>query len=87
MIRISPRERDIIRHALSDSPDLSRDKLAEVAKCHPVYIGRILTDLSRRGAVTIKRGPHRTILSITPTFEFKKGVGYWTGHRPKKHFF
>ena len=87
MIRLSPREHRILRHALSDDPDLSRDKLAEVADVHPCSIGRILTALSRRGAITIKRGPHRRILAITPTFEFTRNVGFYVGHQPKKPMF
>lgn len=79
MIRISPREYRILRYALSESPDLSRDNLAAVANVAPVSVGRILSRLLSRGLVTIERGPNRRILSIAPTFEFEKGKTFWVG--------
>lgn len=84
MIFLNPREYRIIRHALTEYPDLSRDKLAEVAGCHPVSIGRTLTRLKNRGLVTIERGQKRRILSITPTFPFEERKTFWIVLGPRK---
>lgn len=72
MIYLTSREYRLLRYALTDSPDLSRDNLAFVAQIIPVSVGRILTKLQNRGLLTIERGQNRRILSMTPTFEFVK---------------
>ena len=80
MIRISRNEHALLAYAQTVGADLSRDNLAAVAGVIPVSVGRILTALRKRGLITVTRGPNRRILSITPTFEFKKGETFWVGH-------
>lgn len=86
MIRISPREYRLLRYAQTDSPDLSRDNLAAVAKCVPVSIGRILTALRKRGLITIKRGPNRKILAIETTFEFVRNKAFYVDNPPRTRY-
>lgn len=87
MIRLSRREHTLIKHAQADCADLSRDKLARVADCHLVSVGRILTALTRRELITIERGANRRILSITPTFEMKRNETFYVGNPSRKPLF
>ena len=84
VICLNPREYRILRYSLTESADFSRATLAAVAQVIPVSVGRILTRLKNRGLIEIERGPNRRILSITPTFEFKKGEIFWVGNPLRK---
>ena len=77
----------MLRYAQTDSPDLSRDKLAAIADVVPVSVGRILTALRKRGLVNIERGPNRRIMSIAPTFEFARNVTFYVGNPSRNPIF
>ena len=80
MVRLTPSEFLLLDYATGDSPNLSRDSLSAATGLSPNSVSRLLTNLKKRGLVTVTYGNNRRIQALVPTFYVKRNVTFYLGY-------